>query len=90
MATTKRYESREYQVSELVRELERQYPLWPSTFSTCECKRGMGRGGGRCAQCIEEELSTFVGRSLAWEIHQSLKDYIRIKAEVIRGTENEQ
>lgn len=89
MTHNKRFESREYQISELVRELERQYPLWPSTFSTCECKRGFGRGGGRCATCIEEELVKFIGRSLAWELHQSLKDYIRIKGEVVVGKHNE-
>lgn len=83
----KRFENREYQISELVRDLERQYPLWPSTFSTCACKRGMARGGGRCATCIEEELSQIVGRSLAWELHQQLKDYMRVKAEVLHGKE---
>lgn len=41
--------------------LMRNYPLWPSTFSTCDCKRGMGRGGGKCALCLEEELAQKVG-----------------------------
>ena len=26
-----------YEISQLVYQLERQYPLMPSTFSTCEC-----------------------------------------------------
>lgn len=86
----KRFESKEYQVSELVRELERQYPIWPSTFSTCNCERSMARGGGRCALCIEDALSELIGRPLTWELHQQLKDYTRIKAEVIRGKEDEQ
>lgn len=41
--------------------LMRNYPLWPSTFSTCDCKRGMGRGCGKCALCLEEELAQQVG-----------------------------
>lgn len=72
-----------YELSNLVRELERQYPIWPSTFSTCECKRHMARGGGRCAECIEEELAERVGKPLAWELHHSFKQYQRLKYEIL-------
>lgn len=74
-----------YALSELIRELERQYPLWPSTFSTCECKRHMGRGGGKCAECLEEELAELIGKPLAWELHHSFKQYQRLKSEVLYG-----
>ena len=83
-------ESRDYQISELIRELERQYPIWPSTFSTCSCERSAARGGGRCALCVEDELSDLIGRPLTWELHQQLKDYVRVKAEAIRGNYDEQ
>jgi len=49
------------QAWQLFSALMRNYPLWPSTFSTCDCKRAMGRGGGKCALCLEEELASKVG-----------------------------
>lgn len=72
-------------VQDLIWQLERQYPLWPSTFSTCECKRHMARGGGKCAECIVESLAELVGRPLAWEIHHALKSYTQIKGFAIHG-----
>ena len=77
-----------YELSELIRELERQHPIWPSTFSTCECKRHSGRGGGRCHECIEEALAEKIGKPLAWELHKSLMQYQRIKSEILYGEQN--
>lgn len=74
-----------YELSELVYQLERQYPLMPSTFSTCECKRHPARGGGKCSECLEELLAAEVGKPLAWELHHSFKQYQRLKYEVIYG-----
>lgn len=74
-----------YEISQLVYQLERQYPLMPSTFSTCECQRHMARGGGECSECIEEQLAERVGKPLAWELHHSFKQYQRLKSEVIYG-----
>jgi hypothetical protein len=85
MAISQRNGDKSYQVSELIRELERQYPVWPSTFSTCSCERQMARGGGRCSICIEEKLAELIGKPLAWELNNTLKDYIARKCEAIRG-----
>jgi hypothetical protein len=74
-----------YELSEIIYQLERQYPLMPSTFSTCECQRHMARGGGLCSECLEEKLAEKVGKGLAWELHHSFKQYQRIKSEVIYG-----
>lgn len=46
-------------------QLMRQFPLWPSTFSDCECGRSQARGGGKCAICLEEELAEQVGPEAA-------------------------
>jgi hypothetical protein len=73
------------QVQDLIWRLERQYPLWPSTFSTCECKAHMARGADRCADCLEEELAGVIGKPLAWEVHHALKSYQQIKAFAIHG-----
>lgn len=72
-------------VESLIYQLERQYPVWPSTFSTCECKRHSARGSGRCAECVEEELAKVIGRPLAWEVHHALKSYTQVKAFAIHG-----
>lgn len=55
------------QVWQIFMNLQRQFPLWPSTFSTCRCGRGDGRGGGKCVSCIAEELAKEVGPVLAVE-----------------------
>lgn len=55
------------QVWQIFWNLQRQFPLWPGTFSTCDCGRGDGRGGGKCAVCIGEELAKEVGPELAAE-----------------------
>lgn len=42
----------------MVNDLERQYPIWPSTFAWCQregCKES-ARGGGLCASCILEAM----------------------------------
>lgn len=74
-----------YEISQLVYQLERQYPLMPSTFTTCACQRHMARGGGECSECIEEQLAERIGKPLAWELHHSFKQYQRLKSEVIYG-----
>lgn len=61
------------EVWQIFSRLMRNYPLWPSTFSTCDCKRAMGRGGGKCALCIEEELAEHVGPALAAESVSALQ-----------------
>lgn len=70
-------------VEALIYQLERQYPLWPSTFSKCECQRHAARGGGKCAECIEEALAELIGRPLAWELHHALKSYTQLKSYAI-------
>ena len=64
--------SNTYKVELLMSELHRQYPLWPSTFSTCECKRRPARGGGKCCCCLEESLAELIGTDLAKQIHHSI------------------
>lgn len=61
------------QVWQIFMNLQRQFPLWPSTFSTCDCGRGLGRGAGKCKLCIAEELSKEVGPELAAEAVAALE-----------------
>ena len=61
------------QVWQIFMNLQRQFPLWPNTFSTCDCGRGDGRGGGKCKFCIEEELAKEVGPELAAEAVAALE-----------------
>lgn len=72
-----------YLAETCISDLIRQYPTWPSTFSTCECKRNMARGTGPCAQCLEEKLAGLIGKPLAWEIHQSIAQFATLKREAL-------
>lgn len=72
-----------YQIEELITAISRNYPTWPSTFSTCECGSGWGRGGGACADCLEKQLAKLIGKPLAWEIHQTIKQFANLKGEAI-------
>jgi hypothetical protein len=40
-------------------------PSGASTFSTCRCGRGAGRGGGPCIFCAHDHLRGIVGIALA-------------------------
>lgn len=50
----------------------RNYPFWPSTFSTCECGRALARGNGKCAICLEEELEKYAGKEAAMRAHNAM------------------
>lgn len=70
-------------VERLINSISRNYPAWPSTFSTCECGQHWGRGGGKCAECLEDELAAIIGKPLAWEIHQTIKQYAELRNEAM-------
>lgn len=75
-----------YKVSELIRSLEYQHPMGVSTFARCiKCKVNTARGGMACGKCLEDELAELIGRSLAWELHQALVDYNRLKHYALYG-----
>lgn len=73
-----------YQVEQLISALAQNYPAWPSTFSTCECQNKLGRGGGKCADCIEADLASFIGKPLAWEIHRVIHEFAAFRDEAIK------
>ena len=76
-------ESKTYEIECLIHDLIRQYPAWPSTFSTCECKRMMARGGGKCAMCYEEELAKRIDGELAADIHEAIKHLAKLKDDAL-------
>jgi len=56
--------------------IDRNYPLWPSTFSKCctdDCGN-LSRGGGLCSVCAASELAALVGRDLAYDYLSSVSD----------------
>lgn len=67
----------------LFQSLMRQYPLWPSTFSTCECGRELARGAGKCPLCITEELSKLVGTELTDNAVTALEDVAKAWGEIL-------
>lgn len=44
-------------VYEIFRSMWRNYPQHASTFSNCECGRGIRRGGELCVTCLIEKLT---------------------------------
>ena len=52
-------------LSDLRHLLRRAHPLWPTTFSQCQCGRAAGRGGDPCVECITDSLAQLVGRDMA-------------------------
>lgn len=72
-----------YEVEHLIHNLVRQYPTWPSTFSTCECQRHMARGGGKCAKCIEEDLGKIIDPEFASDIHSAIRHLATLKREAL-------
>ena len=76
-----------YKVELLMSELHRQYPLWPSTFSTCECGKNMARGGGKCYECIEKDLAEVIGAELAKEIHTAIYRLYNLKVVALEKAE---
>lgn len=79
--------SNTYKVELLMSDLHRQYPLWPSTFSTCECQRRPARGGGKCCLCLEESLGELIGGDLAHEIHTSIANLHALKVVALETVE---
>ena len=69
-------------------DLMRNFPLWPSTFSTCVCGREPGRGGGKCAKCLEEELSEKVGPVLANEAVMALRNVKYVWEKIRKASDN--
>ncbi len=66
--------SNEQKFNNLLYELRRNYPQYPSTFGVCskfECNNS-ARGSGRCASCIADEIAELLGdEDLAMDIHKT-------------------
>jgi len=73
----------------LFQSLMRQYPLWPSTFSTCDCGRADARGAGKCALCIKEELAALVGMPVVEKADNALKDVAEAWLEMLQKAREE-
>lgn len=59
----------------LIYQLRRDYHPYPATRSACsKCDGGSARGGGHCADCIEEELAELVGDDLASDLRRAIED----------------
>lgn len=58
------------------------YPLWPSTFSMCDCGRMGARGASKCVLCLKEELASKVGDNLAEEAVQVLGSVQNVWAKI--------
>ena len=71
----------------LFQSLMRQYPLWPSTFSICECGRADARGSGKCALCIKEELAGIAGIFIVDRAEKAMKQVAEAWNEILLQAE---
>ena len=68
------------QVTDLIHQLHRNYPNWPSTFGPCKngCEK-MARGSGSCADCIEKKIAKITDDPiLASKLHHHIQEQARI------------
>ncbi len=69
---------------DIIHDLQRNYPGFPSTFGPCINQCGNhARGGGYCADCCEKQLASLTGsKKLASELHFHIKRLSALKAEM--------
>lgn len=79
-----------YQLEQLIYQLERQYPLWPSTFGKCsEGCDNMARGSGKCRYCIEKEIAALVGHDKAKKLHQLIDEKHELMLNMFEDVEDD-
>lgn len=71
------------EINNLCNNILRQYPIWPSTFSTCCCGRDKARGGGECNICLTEKLGAIIGRDKAEEFNFKAKEFSSFHASIV-------
>jgi hypothetical protein len=54
---------REFALTNLIRDVLRSHPSWPSTFGPCPVDgcANSGRGAGPCADCLVEAIAELTG-----------------------------
>ena len=71
--------------------LRRQYPEYPSTFSTCQrCGNNPARGGGACASCIESDIAEISTPLLAAKLRGAIHNQASVISDIRDKLDEEQ
>lgn len=55
-------------VSEVINDIRRQFPIWPTTVSTCQTDGcSVLAKGGYCASCLAIDLAKVTGSNDVWD-----------------------
>jgi hypothetical protein len=74
-------------IDQLIYDIQYQFPLWPSTYSTCErdgCEKP-ARGGRVCLDCLESDLAALTNTHDAREFVDACEHLSRIKHRLINA-----
>ena len=74
-------------IDQLIYDIQYQFPLWPSTYSTCErddCERA-ARGGRVCLECLQEELAKLTNAHDASELVKACEDLSKVKYRLLNA-----
>jgi hypothetical protein len=74
-------------VEHIIYDIHRQFPLWPSTYSTCQdngCEK-RARGGERCLDCLQDELTELTSKSDAKALVDAVFELHKIKYRLIHA-----
>lgn len=74
-------------VEQIIYDIHRQFPLWPTTYSTCQidgCEKG-ARGGESCLDCLQEELASMTNTNDAAALVRAIQDLHKIKYRLIHA-----
>ncbi len=74
-------------IEQLIYDIQYQFPLWPSTYSTCErddCERA-ARGGRVCLECLKEDLAELTNSSDAAYFVMACEELNKIKYRLINA-----
>lgn len=74
-------------VDQLIYDIQYQFPLWPSTYSTCQrdgCEKS-ARGGRVCLDCLEADLAALTNTHDAREFVEACEHMSKIKHRLINA-----
>ena len=74
-------------IDQLIYDIQYRFPLWPSTYSTCQrdgCERA-ARGGRVCLECLQEDLAKITSVDDAEEFVKACEHLSKVKHRLINA-----
>lgn len=74
-------------IDQLIYDIQYQFPLWPSTYSTCNrdgCERA-ARGGRVCLECLQDDLASITNQEDAAEFVKACEHLSKVKYRLLHA-----